>query len=84
MDNTFDDDEEDETSKYDDKELLEDQHLSLRTSNNISDMSNDDDMDWEMLDGVLRGSTALSISNYGGELSEILNKLAEDCKKIKR
>ena len=58
----------------------------LNDLQNIVDLgqAHDDDNDWEMLDGVLRGSTAFTISNHGGELSDVLDKLAKDCQKIKR
>lgn len=54
---------------------------------NLVDVTNDDNSnqnDWEMLDGVLRGSTALAISNYGGELKDVLEKLTEECRQVKR
>ena len=44
----------------------------------------DDNDDWEMLDGVLRGSTALAISHYGGDLNDILEQLTEECRKVNR
>ena len=40
--------------------------------------------DWQMLDGVLRGSTAMEISRHGEELREVLEKLSEEAQKIKR
>ena len=50
---------------------------------NISDQRNDNS-DWQMLDGVLRGSTALEISHHGGELNKILERLSAECHKIKK
>ena len=44
----------------------------------------DDDADWVMLDGVLCGSTALAVSNHGGELKDILDRLSEACQNVKR
>ena len=50
---------------------------------NVSDQRNDDS-DWQMLDGVLCGSTALKISHHGGELNENLERLSAECHKIKK
>jgi hypothetical protein len=44
----------------------------------------DNDDDWEMLDGVLRGSTALAISSHGGELKEVLERLSAECERVKQ
>lgn len=50
----------------------------------ISNQPDDDDGDWIMLDGVLRGTTALELSNSGGEMEALLQRLSEACAKIKR
>ena len=39
---------------------------------------------WDMLDGVLRGSTTMAISHHGTDLKDILERLSKECKKVKR
>ncbi len=58
----------------------------LNNLQNLVDITNepDDDSNWQMLDSALCGNTALKISNHGGELKEILQKLSDECQKIKR
>ena len=63
----------------DDMEEIKD----LRSLVDITD-STDNDGDWEILDGVLCRSTALAISNYGGELKDVLERLSEECSKANR
>ena len=62
------------------KDHIQDLQNLLDITNEVDDGNND----WEMLDGVLCGSTALSISNQGSELSDIFAKLSEECGKTKR